>query len=136
MSDILDLTNYSPEDLPEGEIHAAGSEVEARISRVSKDVDKNGTPYIMPWFEDATNPNVEDWNDYLPLPVQGETDKVNGKRIRRLNEFGLAFDLDLFNEQFNLDEAKNKTGWMIVGVGKGRDGEDQNSVSKYLASQS
>ena len=135
MSDILDLTSYNPADIPEGSIHPAGLEVHARISRIAKDNDKNGVPYIMPWFEDAVDPNIEDWNDYLPLPVEGETDKVNGKRIKRLNEFGIAFDIDLFNAEFNLDDGKNKSGWMIVGVGKGQDGEDQNSVKKYLASQ-
>lgn len=135
MSDILDLTSYNPGDIPEGKIHPAGLEVQARISRISKDVDKNGTPYIMPWFEDAADPNVEDWNDYLPLPVQGETDKINGKRIRRLNDFGIAFDLDLFNAEFNLDEGKGKTGWMIVGMGKSQDGDDQNKVNKYIAGQ-
>ena len=135
MSDILDLTSYNPEDVPEGEIHPAGTEVNARISRIAKDSDKNGVPYIMPWFEDASNPNIEDWNDYLPLPTQGETDKINGKRIKRLNEFGIAFDLDLFNAEFNLDEGKSKTGWMIVKVGTGQNGEPQNGVGKYLSSQ-
>lgn len=135
MSDILDLTSYNPNDIPEAELHPAGSEVNARISRVSKDNDKNGTPYIMPWFEDVSNPNIEDWNDYLPLPEGGETDKVNGKRINQLNAFGIAFDVDLFNSEINLEDCKGKTGWMIVKLGSGKDGEPQNGVSKYLASQ-
>ena len=135
MSDILDLTNYNPNDIPDAELHPAGTEVNARISRIAKDNDKNGTPYIMPWFEDVSNPNIDDWNDYLPLPTQGETDKVNGKRIKRLNEFGISFGIDLFNAEVNLDEAKGKTGWMIVKMGKGQDGEDQNGVKSYLANQ-
>jgi hypothetical protein len=132
MSDILDLSNYNPDDIPEGEIHPAGTEVRARIARIAKDVDKNNTPYIMPWFEDPENPNIEEWNDYLPLPEAGETDKNNGKRLRRLKAFGEAFDIEIFSGELNLDEQKSKTGWMIVGVGEDQNGDSCNSVKKYV----
>jgi hypothetical protein len=132
MSDILDLSSYNPSEIPEGEIHPAGSEVQARISRVTKDVDKNQTPYIMPWFEDPTNPNIEDWNDYLPLPEADETDKNNGKRLRRLQAFSQSFDVDIFSGEVPLQQLAGKKGWMIVGVGKDQNGDDQNSVKKYV----
>ena len=132
MADILDLSNYKPDEIPEGEIHPAGTEVEARIARIAQDTDKNNTPYIMPWFEDPINPNIEDWNDYLPLPEEHETDKNNGKRLRRLKTFSEAFGVELFSGQVNLDEQKGKTGWMIVGVGADQNGDAQNTVKKYV----
>lgn len=135
MSDFVDLSNYDPDDIPEGKVHPDGTEVNARISRISKDNDKNGTPYLMPWFEDSEDPNVEDWNDYLPLPEADETEKENGKRLRRLKAFDTSFDLGIFSGPFNTEDAKGATGWMIVGIGSGRDGEEQNKVNKYLEGQ-
>jgi hypothetical protein len=132
MSDILDLTSYNPDEIPEGEILPAGTEVEARISRIAKGVDKNGDDYIMPWFEDPSNPNVEDWNDYLPLPSANATDKDNGKRLKRLSAFADSFDIPLFAEQVDLNDQKSKTGYMIVGIGKDQEDNPQNSVKKYL----
>lgn len=129
---FIDLSSYNPDDIPEGKVHPDGTEVNARISRVSKDTDKNGTPYLMPWFEDVEDPNVEDWNDYLPLPVAEETEKENGRRLRKLKAFDEAYDLGLFNSAFDLKDAQGATGWQIVGIGKGQNGEDQNRVKKYL----
>jgi hypothetical protein len=132
MSDVIDLSTYDPNDIPEGKIHPAGTEMQARISRMTKDTDKNNTPYLMPWFEDPEDPNVEDFNDYLPLPEQDATEKENGKRLRRLKTFDEAFELGIFNGAFNVDDAKGATGWVILGVGEGQDGESQNRVKKYL----
>jgi hypothetical protein len=131
-STFIDLSNYNPDDIPEGKVHPDGTEVNARISRISKDIDKNGTPYLMPWFEDAEDPNVEDWNDYLPLPQAEETEKENGRRLRRLKAFDEAYDLGLFNSAFDLKDAKSASGWQIVGVSKGQNGEDVNKVKKYV----
>ena len=133
MSDFIDLSNYDPDDIPEGKIHPDGTEVNARISRISRDNDKNNTPYLMPWFEDTEDPNVEDWSDYLPLPEQGATEKENGRRLRKLKSFDEAFGLGLFNSAFNLEDAKTATGFMIVGIGKDQDGNPNNKVKKYLA---
>jgi len=132
MSEFIDLSSYNPDDIPEGKIHPDGTEVRARISRLAKDKDKNGTPYMMPWFEDADDPNVEDWNDYLPLPEAEATEKENGKRLRRLKAFEDSFQLGLFGGAFNIEDAKGAEGWMIVGIGKTQDGEDNNKVKKYI----
>ena len=132
MSEFIDLSSYDPENIPEGKVHPDGTEVHARISRMTKDNDKNGTPYLMPWFEDSEDPNVEDWNDYLPLPIGDDTEKEKGKKLRRLKAFDDAFGLGIFNGSFNVEDAKGATGWMLVGIGKSQDGEDNNKVKKYL----
>ena len=132
MSEFIDLSNYNPDDIPEGKIHPEGTEVYSRISRISKDTDKNGTPYMMPWFEDVDDPNVEDWSDYLPLPETEATEKENGRRLRRLKAFDEAFNLGLFQGTFSLDDAKSATGYQIVGIGKDMDGNPNNKVKKYL----
>ena len=133
MSEFIDLSNYDPDDIPEGKIYPDGTEVNARISRMSKDTDKNGTPYLMPWFEDSEDPNVEDWSDYIPLPQSDATEKENGRRLRKLKSFDEAFGLGLFASAFSLEDAKGCTGFQIVGVGKDQDGNPNNKVKKYLA---
>ena len=133
MTESIDLTSYNPDEIPEGKVHPVGTECRARISRVSKDLDKNGTPYIMPWMEDADDPNVEDFNDYLPMPGPDETEKENGKRLRKLRAFGECFDIDLFGSPITVDEMKGRDGYVILGIGKGQDGEPVNNIKKYLA---
>ena len=133
MTESIDLTSYNPDEIPEGKIQPAGTEIRARIMRVSKDLDKNGTPYIMPWMEDADDPNVEDFNDYLPMPGADETEKENGRRLRRLRAFGECFDIDLFGSPVTTDEMKGKDGYVIVGVKEGQDGNPANNVKQYLA---
>ena len=135
MSEFIDLSSYNPEEIPEGKIHPDGTEVNSRISRIAKDTDKNNTPYLMPWFEDADDPNVEDWNDYLPLPEIDQTEKENGKRLRRLKQFDECFQLGIFQGAFNVEDAKSATGFQIVGVGKDQDGNPNNKVKKYLVQQ-
>lgn len=132
MADFIDLSSENVDDIPEGEILPDGTELEARITRIASGEDKNGTPYIMPWFEDPGNVNVEDFNDYLPLPVQGDTDKERGRKLRDLKAFATSFGLDLFRPEYPLDEAKGALGWMIVGIGKDRDGKNCNKRKKYL----
>jgi hypothetical protein len=132
MGEFIDLSSYDPNDIPEGKIHPDGSEVKARISRISKDTDKNNTPYLMPWFEDPEDPNVEDFNDYLPLPEADATEKENGKRLRKLKSFDESFQLGIFNGAFDVNDAKGAEGWVILGVGQGQDGESMNRVKKYL----
>lgn len=132
MSEFIDLSNYNPDEIPEGIIHPDGTEVNARISRMTSDTDKNGVPYLMPWFEDSEDPNVEDWNDYLPLPIKEDTEKESGKKLRKLKAFDDAFGLGIFQSSFNLEDAKGATGFQIVGVGTDQDGNDNNKVKKYL----
>jgi len=134
MSDYIDLSSYDPNDIPEGKIHPEGTEVNARISHMIKDKDKNNTPYLMPWFEDASDPNVEDWSDYLPLPEAEASEKENGKRLRKLKAFDESFGLGIFNGQFKVEDAKGAVGWMIVGIGKDQDGNPNNKVKKYVVS--
>jgi len=131
MSQIIDLSSYDPNDIPEGKVHPDGTEVNARISRITNDIDKNGTPYIMPWFEDSEDPNVEDWNDYLPMPTADDSEKDKGKKLRRLSAFDQAFQLGLFDGAFNIEDAKGATGWMIVGEGQNQDGSPCNKVKRY-----
>ena len=132
MSEFIDLSSYDPDNIPEGKVHPDGTEVRAKISRMTKDTDKNGTPYLMPWFEDSEDPNVEDWNDYLPLPTSDDSEKEKGKKLRKLKAFDDSFGLGIFNGSFNVEDAKGAAGWMLLGIGKSQDGEDNNKVKKYL----
>jgi hypothetical protein len=133
MGDFVDFSGINPDDIPEGEVHPDGTECEIRITNITQGTDKNGVPYIMPWYEDPGNVNVKDFSDYLPRPTNDATEKENGNRIRKLASFAKCFSLDLFVPEFNLDEAKGATGFVLLGLGKDRDGGDINKVKKYLA---
>ena len=131
MSDIVDLSNYDPNNIPEAEILEAGTEVNARVTGVNKGVNKNNEDYLMVWLEDSENPNVEDFSCYLPLPNDGATDKENRKRLRQLAAFSESFGLDIFGGEFDLETAVGETGWVIVGIGKDQDDNPCNTVRKF-----
>lgn len=132
MSDFIDLSNFDPDNIPEGEIYEDGHELQARITNITKGIDKNNNPYIMPWFEDPENVNLEDFSDYIPLPGANDTEKEKGRKLRTLKAFNDAFGLGLFDGEYSLDEAKGQTGWMILGIGKSKDGKPTNRPKKYL----
>jgi hypothetical protein len=132
MADFVDLSSYNTNDLPQGEIYPDDTEIQARITRISKGKDKNQTPYLMPWFEDPNNVNLEDFSDYLPLPVPTDTEKEKGRKLLKLKTFAQCFDLDLFGGEFNLEDAKGALGWMILGIGKSKEGTPNNRPKKYL----
>lgn len=132
MTDFIDISNYNPDEIPEGEILSDGTELQARLTRIASGEDKNSNPYLMPWFEDPNNVNVEDFSDYLPLPTHEDTEKEKGRKLRNLKAFALCFGLDLFRPEYPLDEAKGALGWMIVGIGKNREGKPANRPKKYL----
>ena len=132
MADFVDLSNIDTDNIPEGEIYEDGHELMARITRIGKGVDKNGVDYLMPFFEDPENVNLEDFSDYIPLPTQNDTDKERGRKIRKLKSFAECFGLDLFVPEYSLDDAKGSTGWMILGLGTNKDKSPSNKPKKYL----
>ena len=132
MSDILDLSGYDLNNLPEGEIYPDGTEVKLRITNVLKGVDKNDTNYIMPFFEDPDNPNLKDFGDYLPLPASKDTPKEVGNKLRRLKQFSESFEVDIFAQNYDLKEAEGQTGFVILGIGKDKEGEPVNKVKRYM----
>jgi hypothetical protein len=135
MSEFIDLSSYNPDDIPEGKTHPDGTEVNARITNMTKGTDKNNTPFLSPWFEDADDANVEDWSDYIPLPEAEASEKDNGKRLRKLKAFDESFQLGIFNAAFDISDAKGATGYQILGIGKDQDGNPNNKVKKYLVQQ-
>jgi hypothetical protein len=132
MSDFVDLSNFDPDNIPEGEIYEDGHELHARITRLAKGTDKNGNDYLMPWFEDPDNVNLEDFSDYIPLPTSNDTEKEKGRKLRTLKAFAESFGLGLFEGEFDLEEAKGATGWMILGIGKSKEGKPTNRPKKYI----
>ena len=135
MSDIIDLSSYDPEGIPEPTVHEEGTEIEARITNIIKGTDKNGDDYIMPWFEDSEDANVEDFSKYMPLPSKEATEKQNRRRLRDLVSFSECFDLPIFDGEFDLEDGKGAKGWIIVGIGKDQDGNRVNTAKKFLAGQ-
>lgn len=132
---ILDLSNQGMDDTPELVFLEKGTEVEVRIVNVTRDEDKNGTEYIMPFYEVINHPEADqipEFSDYMPLPDSDETEKENMKRKRRLNDFAQAFNFSWAQPVNIPNDLKGKTGFVIVGYGESDDYGPQNKVRKYV----
>jgi hypothetical protein len=129
---ILDMTNYSSEDIPTGKVHPEGTEVRIRVTNITQGTDKNGVPYIMPWFEDADDANVLDFADYLPLPTAEDTAKKKGQKLDRIEAFSKCVDFPILGVQADLDQCKGQTGFVIVKLGEDNNGVAVNKVKKYV----
>jgi hypothetical protein len=132
MADFIDLSGVDVDNIPTGEIYEDGHELNARLTRLANGIDKNNHPYLMPWYEDPENVNLEDFSDFLALPHGEMTEKERGQAIRKLKTFAECFGIDLFSSNYNLDDAKGAQGWMILGIGKDKEGKPNNRPKKYL----
>lgn len=135
MSDIINLAQYAIDKAPEAEILAAGTEAELRIISMKKDEDKNGDEYILPVFDVPDEPNVLEFSDFMGLPsmaMKANDEKKYLKCLRKLQAFGLAFDID-WSEEFAIEELVGKRGYAILGIRKSDEYGNQNSIRKYVA---
>ena len=132
MNDIIDLSAVANEQPVELKIHPDGTECKIRITNIIQGRNKNDVPYIMPWFEDPDDVYVEDFSHYLELPSKDDQPKARMKKVALLQSFATCFGLDLFAPNYDLEEAKGATGWVILGIGKNQDGSACNKPKKYL----
>ena len=131
MPNILNLAQHAIDSTPELELMPAGSEVQARIITCRRAEDKNGTPYLGPYFDVPDELNVAEFSDYIPLPEDSAPEGENQKRKRKLQAFGEAFDID-WSGDVDLDGLGGSLGYVILGVKKSDEYGDQNNVRKYL----
>lgn len=130
---FVDLTDVNLEDTFEPEVLPKDEEAELRVISMLIDRDKNGKRYMMPFFESTDNMRVKEFGDYMPFPNK---DLMNEKELNnaklRIKDFGLAFDVDFSSPIDIKQELVGKTGWAILGVGDGQDGNPINKIKRYV----
>ena len=130
-SSFVDLSSMGIDDVPEVYIMPSGSEVEARVVSAMKKRDKNGTLFIMPFFDVPAEPDVAEFFKYIPLPTEGESEKENNNRKRTLKLFGECFSID-WSQGFEIEEIIGRTGWVLLGVSSSEEYGEQNTVKKFI----
>ena len=133
MGDILDLTEEQMDDVPVLKLAEVNEEYQIKIISIIKGTDKNDTEYLMPFFEVADDPNIEEFSKYLPLPDDEMSEKNRNRAKRDLNDFADCFGFS-WTSRVELDDLKGETGWAILGRSKD-DAEYgiQNTIKKFIA---
>jgi hypothetical protein len=128
---IIDLSNENINDVPETRILDKGEEVEIRITGFNAGEDKNSNPYIMFFYETPEDPDVEEFSEFVGLPNANRPERDNKKARRQLKAIGDCFGID-WSQPVDRDAVKGLRGFVIVGIGKDRDGKPCNVVDSYL----
>jgi hypothetical protein len=128
---VLDL---DLEGAVEPTIVEANEEYELRIMSCLKRDDKNGYEYIMPFFEIIEEPIAKEFGKFMYLPDSG---RMSEKELNKCK-----WTLTVFCDSFGIDHTKTidheadlpgLTGWAILGLGTDRDGEECNTIKKFVA---
>jgi len=130
---ILDLTGVNVNDTFEPTTLPKGEEAKLRIVNVIEGKDKNGNAYIMPFFESTEDPYCKEFGDYIPLPTNEMDAKTLNKTKLKIQNFASAFSIDLSRPLDVEADLKGKEGWAIVGLGKDKEDQPTNNISKYMA---
>jgi len=129
---ILDLTGVNLDDTTEPTTLPKGEEAKLRIISFKQDTDKNGTKYVMPFFESTEDPYCKEFGDYIPLPNDNMSPKELNKCKIRLAHFGAAFGIDFSKELDPKEDIIGNEGWAILGMGTDMDDLPVNKISKYV----
>lgn len=146
------LTDYSKMekeivDAPEPTTLKKGTEVKARIISVRTGVtekegsDYYGISYFSVVFDTPDEPLAKEFSDFFwdladIEKLRNVSEKTAMGAIRAFRSFAEAFGID-FSRPFDLeDDLPGKEGWLIVGIKKSDEYGEQNTVQKYLASNS
>lgn len=129
MSDIFDFTDAGLDEVHEETTVEAGAEYQLRIVNMIQDIDKNGTPYVMPFFEVVGEPYCKEFGHYLPLPNPEMTKKELNKARLNLGSFLEAFGLGI---NFDKGAIQGNEGWAILGMGEDQQDQPVNKINKYV----
>ena len=132
-NEYLNLSDVDLTDVFEPTVAQKGTEAELRIISMLPGIDKNGNNFIMPFFEIMDEPYSKEFGDYLPLPNDSMSPKERNNAKLKLIAFSTAFDIDLSGELDIKNDIVGKTGWAILGVGKDKEDQPNNKISKYVA---
>ena len=131
MGSLLDIGDDIA-DAPEPKAIPAGEESKLRILDVRQDLNKNQEPYIMPRFDIADQPLSKDFSHYLPQVFEGMDEKDAVRARSNMRKFLECFGLPT-SGQIDLEDAKGKTGWAILGLKEDDTYGEQNTIRKFIA---
>lgn len=117
-------------DAVEPKASSAGEHL-VRLVDLTKDIDKNGHPYLLARLDLPKEPTAKDFTQFLGLPYQGQDEKQANQAKWRLKSFSEAFGID-FGVINSADEVKGRTAWAILGVGETDEYGEQNYIKKYV----
>lgn len=129
--EFIDLSGVDLSDTFEPTVAPDGEEAELRIVSFMKGDDKNGNPFIMPFYEIPEDPYSKEFGDYLPLPNGSMSPKEKNAALLGLQGFSEAFEIDLSGQLDIKNDIVGQTGWAILGIGKDQDGFPTNKIRKY-----
>lgn len=128
------ILDHSFDDVVEPTTLPADTEAELRIVSVRVDSDKNGYPYMMPFFEVASDDYAKEFSHFIRLPHDELSAKELNKVKYRLKMFYDAFGVDYSRGVNPTEDLPGKTGWAIVGMRVSDfTGEEENYVKRFIA---
>ena len=136
----MSLSDYSSlekeiSNAPEPKILPKGSEVKARIITVRNGIsEKNGAQWYSVVFDIPSEPLAREFNGFFwdLADLSKLEEKAGLGALRGFKNFASAFGVD-YSKPFSWeDDLIGLEGWVILGVKKSDEYEDQNTVSKYL----
>ena len=128
------ILEYDLNDTVEPTVLPADTEAELRIVNVRIDNDKNGYPYMMPFFEVSNDPYAKEFSHFLRLPHDEQDAKQLNTTKRRLKNFYDAFGIDYSRGVNPSEDLPGKTGWAILGMRESDfSGEEENYVKRFVA---
>ena len=121
-------------DVVEPRTVSADTESELRIVNVRVDSDKNGYPYMMPFFEVINDPYAKEFSHFIRLPHEEQSAKEMNRTKYRLKTFYDAFGVDYSRGVNPSEDMPGKTGWAILGMKESAfSGEEENYVKRFIA---
>ncbi len=132
MGEFIDLSGVDLNDTFEPILHTDGEEANLRFVSVLEGNDKNGSRFMMPFFEIPEDPYSKEFGDYMPIPSDEMSPKEKNAATLKIAGFADAFDVDFSVEIDIKQDIVGKTGWAILGVGKDQDGLPTNKIRKFV----
>lgn len=133
MTDENTILDHDFNDVVEPTVLEADTEAELRIVSVKVDSDKNGYPYMMPFFEVASDDYAKEFSHFIRLPHEEQDAKELNKTKYRLKTFYDAFGVDYSRGVNPSEDLPGKTGWAIVGMRESSfSGEEENYVKRFI----
>lgn len=129
----MSLLELDLDDAVEPTIVEADEEYKLRIVSCIKGTNKNGKDYIMPFFEPTDHPTAKEFGKYMPLPDDDMSPKELNNCKWILRTFCESFSIDHTRSIDHSVELPGQTGWAILGLGTDRDGEECNTIKKFIA---
>lgn len=115
----------------EPKAYPGGKEYKIRILEITKDVNKNEDPYLLPRFEIVGKADSKDFTKYMAIPTKDMGEKKLNSAKFRIMEFYQCFGIPTTGKT-NLEDYKGKEGWAILGYSEDEEYGPQNFVKKFL----